>query len=323
MSASTAEARPDTGAALEALLPGAVHRDVSLARISRWRIGGTADLVVRPRDIAELARLRAWLAAHDTPHVVIGATSNLLFDDAGLRVVCVQIGAAFAGLAVDGATVTAGPGVWVPGLARRAMQHGLDGIVHTCGIPGTLGGLVCMNGGSQRRGIGEVVDMVTSVDPAGAIRTRDAAACGFAYRRSVFQTNGEIIAEVRLALTPGADRGALRREMIAIMASRRRKFPQKLPNCGSVFVSNPAMYADYGPPGAVIETLGFKGRRIGDALVSPRHANFIVNAGAATARDTLALITEIRERVAAETGYRMEVEARFVDAQGRIAPAHH
>ena len=109
--------------------------------------------------------------------------------------------------------------------------------------------------------------------------------------------------------------------MKEILASRRRKFPQKLPNCGSVFVSNPAMYADYGPPGAMIEKLGFKGRRVGDALVSPHHANFIVNAGRATARDTLALIAEIRETVRRETGYAMDVEARYVTEAGAVVPA--
>ena len=322
MSVSTPERSVARAKALEALLPGAVLRDVPLARISRWKIGGTADVIVRPRSIAELARVRAFLHDSATPHIVIGATSNLLFADEGLRVVCLQIGSDFADLQVAGAAITADPGVWVPGLARRAMQHGLSGLAHTCGIPGTLGGLVCMNGGSQRKGIGDVVETVTSVDVAGRVITRGAAECGFAYRRSIYQENGEIIAGVRLRLTPGADRSALRREMIAILANRRRKFPQKTPNCGSVFVSNPAMYADYGPPGAVIEKLGFKGRRIGDALVSPQHANFIVNTGAASARDTLALITEIRETVRRETGYLMEVEARYVATDGSIRNAH-
>ena len=109
--------------------------------------------------------------------------------------------------------------------------------------------------------------------------------------------------------------------MLAIMADRRRKFPQKEPNCGSVFKSNPAMYDDVGPPGAAIERLGFKGRRIGGALCSPHHANFVVNTGAATARDTLALITEIRDAVLAATGYEMEVEARYVSRDGGFHPA--
>lgn len=322
----TVEPRPVPSAlaeALDNLGAGRILRGVDLSEISRWRIGGRADVLLRPRSVGDLSRALAFFHTQGIPYLVIGATSNLLFADEGLQVPCIQIGGDFAQLDVSGPRIRADPGVWVPGLARIAMQHGLSGIVHTCGIPGTLGGLVCMNGGSQRKGIGDHVVRVTSVAPDGAVRTYTRAECGFAYRTSVFQTNGEVIAGVELALEPDADRGALRREMLDILASRRRKFPQKLPNCGSVFVSNPAMYADYGPPGAIIEKLGFKGRRIGDAVVSPDHANFVVNASAATARDTLALITEIRAVVQRETGYLMDVEARYVAPDGRIAPAHH
>ena len=177
----TAEPRPVPNAlagALEALAAGDVLRDVDLARISRWRIGGRADIVVRPRSVDDLSRLLAYFDAGAIPYLVIGATSNLLFADEGLRIPCVQIGDAFAGLSVEGARITADPGVWVPGLARTAMQHGLSGIVHTCGIPGTLGGLVCMNGGSQRKGIGDHVTRVTSVAADGCIRTYSRAECG-------------------------------------------------------------------------------------------------------------------------------------------------
>lgn len=318
---TTAMTLPSLAEDLEVLLPGRVLRHLSLAAISRWKIGGTADLVIRPRDIGELARARAFFHERGQAHLVIGATTNLLFADEGLRVPCIQIGRDFAGVSVEDRRITAGAGVWVPGLARLAMRHGLAGIVHTCGIPGTLGGLVCMNGGSQRKGIGDHVETVTSVTTDGTIRSHARADCGFAYRTSVFQDNGEIIADVSLALDSGGNRGALRREMLEIMASRRRKFPQKLPNCGSVFVSNPAMYADYGPPGAVIEKLGFKGRQVGGALVSPLHANFIVNTGTARAVDVLALISEIRATVHDKTGYLMDVEARHVGPDGRMVPA--
>ena len=201
------------------------------------------------------------------------------------------------------------------------MQAGLTGIERTCGIPGTLGGLICMNGGSQRHGIGEVIVSVTSVDAEGAIRHRSREDCAFAYRHSVFQSNNEVIAGAMLRLEPAADRGAVRREMLEILGSRRRKFPQKEPNCGSVFVSNPAMYAEYGPPGAMIERLGFKECRVGGAMVSPHHANFIVNVGNATAIDVLSLIAKIKVAVLADTGYAMEVEARFVTVEGEILPA--
>lgn len=306
---------------LERLCPGAVALNVPLARISRWRIGGIADVIVRPRSIDELARLRAWLHERELAHVVFGATSNLLFADEGLRVIGVQIGAAFAPLSIVGSEITAGPGVWVPGLARRAMQAGLTGIEHTCGIPGTLGGLICMNGGSQRKGIGEVVVSVTSVDAQGAVRHRSREDCAFAYRHSVFQNNDEVIAGIMLRLEPAADRGAVRREMLEILGSRRRKFPQKEPNCGSVFVSNPAMYKEYGPPGAVIEQCGLKGMKIGDAQISDQHANFFINRSQATARDMIQLIAYVSSVVLQKSGFQMNCEVRYVGQDG-IVPLH-
>ncbi|TVR80193.1 MAG: UDP-N-acetylmuramate dehydrogenase [Rhodospirillales bacterium] len=303
---------------LRRIVPTGVATDVPLRGISRWRIGGPADVLVRPRSIEDISRLREFLHRRRIPHVVIGSTSNLLFDDAGLRAVCIQIGEPLAHVTIAGTRMTVGSGAWVPCLARRAMQSGLSGVAHICGIPGTMGGLVCMNGGSQRQCIGTVVASVTSVGLTGEIHHRAGSACGFGYRQSIFQDNGEVIAEVVLDLGVAPDRDALRREMLQIMASRRRKFPQKQPNCGSVFKSNPAMYDQFGPPGAIIERLGFKGRRIGGARVSETHANFIVNDGDATARDVLQLIREIRRAVFAHSTHSMDVEVRFVSEEGHI-----
>lgn len=307
---------------LERLCPGGVLRDVPLAAISQWRIGGRADLILRPGSAGELARLRAWFHERGLPHLVIGATTNLLFADAGLRVPCLQIGARMSRISAgsEAGEIEVEAGAWVPGLARRIMQMGLTGAEHICGIPGTLGGLVCMNGGSQRKGIGSSILSVEAIDPEGRRIRRETAECGFAYRRSVFQENGEIVASARLRFVP-ADRGEVRREMLAILGDRRRKFPRKTPNCGSVFKSNPAMYDEIGPPGAAIERLGFKGRRIGAAQVAPLHANFIVNTGGAQAADVLALIREVRSAVLESTGYAMETEALFVGPWGQIAPA--
>lgn len=307
-------------AELGRLCPGGVARGVDLSAVSQWRIGGQADLFLRPCSTTEVAALMRWFTARGIRPVVIGLTSNLLFDDAGLRVPCIQIGARMGRVSVDGERVRSQAGTWVPGLARRLMQAGLGGAEHICGIPGTLGGLVCMNGGSQRKGIASSLLAVESVTPEGEIRFRPLQDCGFGYRQSVFQSNGEIItaATMRFTLRP---RGEIRTEMCSILANRRQKFPRKEPNCGSVFKSNPAMYAEIGPPGAAIERLGFKGKRVGGALISPLHANFIVNTGGATAADVLTLIARIADAVEAATGYRMEAEACFVREDGFLCPA--
>lgn len=302
---------------------GAVQTDVSLRDISRWRIGGRADILISPRSLNELSEMRAWIHERDLQSLVIGATSNLLFSDDGLRAIAIQIGRGLSSTAIDGRAVVAGPGVWVPGLARTVLLAGLTGIEHTCGIPGTLGGLVCMNGGSQRKGIGDHVAWVRSVDAAGTQIIRQRADCAFAYRTSAFLFNNEVICEVGLTLEVTASQNAQRREMLEILGDRRRKFPNKMPNCGSVFVSNPAMYADYGPPGRVIENAGLKGLRMGDAQVSPIHANFVINLGNATAKDTLELIRHVRNKAYEATGYLMESEVRFVSPDGSILPAHN
>lgn len=305
-------------AEMQRLVPGGVDVDVSLRDISRWRIGGTADIMVSPSSTAELAAVRGWLHSRGVPSVLVAGTSNLLFADSGLRAVVIRLGKRLANVSVDGDRLRADAGAWVPGIARTAMTYGLTGIEHTCGIPGTIGGLICMNGGSMRRGIGEVVESVTIIEQDGSVSERSGEACGFAYRRSVFQTNLAAVAQVNLRLRPAGERGPIRREMLRILRDRRGKFPQKLPNCGSVFVSDPSMYEKYGPPGKVIESVGLKGTRIGGARVSPMHANFIVNEGAASSADVLSLISLIKESVLRRTGYSMAVEARFVSPEGDI-----
>lgn len=298
--------------------PHIVKKNVPLNEISRWRIGGMAEIVISPRDIEELARLREWLYKREVPNVVFGATSNLLFDDNGLQAVAIHISENFASVKISDDFITAGPGVWVPGLARKTMLKGLKGLEHTIGIPGTLGGLVCMNGGSQRKGIGEHVYEVIAVDVYGNIKKYTPDECQFGYRKSIFQFNNDVIAEVKLKLEKSISVATQRREMLKILQDRRNKFPLKLPNCGSVFVSNPVMYENYGPPGKVIEQVGLKGTRIGDAEICMQHANFIVNLGKAKSSDVLTLINIARNTVYKETGYLMAVEAKFVTNLGEI-----
>lgn len=307
-------------AALERICPGGVTTGEDLSRLSQWKVGGTADLVLRPQSAEEVGALRQYFAARGVTPVVIGSTTNLLFADAGLRVPCIRIGSRMAQLEIDGADVRVGAGYWVPFLARKLMQAELTGLEHICGIPGTLGGLICMNGGSQRKGIGSHVVTVDSVDAAGRIRRRTQDELCFAYRHSIFHDADEIITGVHLRLTPGR-RAEIRREMLAILVSRSRKFPRKLPNCGSTFVSDPALYADYGPPGAIIEGLGFKGYRVGGAEVSHVHANFVINTGGATAQDILTVIHDINEKVERQTGRALLAEVRYVRPDGRSVPA--
>lgn len=307
-------------AALEQLCPGGVAQRVSLAQLSQWRVGGLADVIASPTSTQQVAALRRFFNEAGIAHLVIGQTTNLLFADEGLRSPCIMIGSRMSGVTMTAENIYAQSGVWVPNLARQAMKAGLTGIEHICGIPGTLGGLVCMNGGSQRQGVGSSVSVVQSVDSAGVIRKRKLNECGFSYRSSVFQSNDEIVTDVQLQLKRGC-KPLIRHEMLEILAERRHKFPRRQPNCGSVFVSDPALYDQYGPPGRIIEYLGFKGHTVGGAKVSERHANFIVNIGNARALDILTIISEIRAATERYMGRPLVSEVRYVSQDGKIRPA--
>lgn len=306
---------------LEAVAPGATSLDVELAQLSRWRIGGNAAVVVEPRSTREAADVLAVVSDLMIPVVVVGDTSNVLFDSRGFNGVVIKIGLAMSDMSVEGTAIWAQAGISVPSLAQAAGKHGLTGIEHVVGIPGTLGGLVLMNGGSQRRGIGENIQKVVCANAAGELFELDQSACGFAYRRSSLQGQRVVILEVELRLAFG-DRASILKRMEAILTERSAKFPSDYPNCGSTFLSDPQMYASVGPPGRAIEEAGLKGYRVGDAQVSEKHANFLLNLGSATSDDMLQLIALIRKAVHARTGYLMDCEVRHVSPTGDIRPAH-
>lgn len=209
----------------------------------------------------------------------------------------------------------------MPGLARKAMLAGLGGLEHTIGIPGTLGGLVLMNGGSQRKGIGENVRRVWIVDQAGQQLELSREECAFSYRKSALQGSGAVVVKVELQCERQKPQ-LIRQLMLQDLRERRRKFPRKQPNCGSVFLSTSEMHATVGPPGKVIEDAGLKGSRIGKAEVSQQHANFIVNLSGATSHDVLHLIAHIRQVVRERIGFELCCEVRYVSPLGAIMPAH-
>ena len=305
-----------------ALQPGEVATAIPLSTLGRWRIGGPADIVVTPSSAEALARTLQIVSDGKTRHLVIGDGSNLLFDDQGFRGVVIRVGRAFGGFEQrDGGIVDAGAGLWMPSFVRRLIDVGLAGAVHAIGIPGTLGGLVTMNGGSQRRGIGENIVYVDVLDRGGVAHRLDHAELEYSYRSSRLQRGDLVVVSARLRFAPG-DSHAMRREAISILAARRAKFPKIRANCGSVFVSDPKLYALIGPPGEAIERAGLKGLAIGDAQISPEHANFIVNNGRARAADVLALIRLARRRVADLSGIAMDAEVRHLAPDGTVRAAH-
>jgi UDP-N-acetylmuramate dehydrogenase len=306
---------------LEAAVPGGVTLNAPLSKLTRWKIGGPAAILVEPANADQARHAMAVMSGRSEPLFIMGDASNVLFDSHGFEGVVLRVSQRMSRMHVEGNRVWAEAGIWVPELARKVGGAGLSGMEHAIGIPGTLGGLILMNGGSQRKGIGLNVNEVLCADDNGDLFRLTREECGFAYRTSTLQTRRAVVLEANLEFEFG-DVHAIKREMISIMVDRRRKFPKNLPNCGSTFLSDPAMYATVGPPGKAIEEAGLKGLGYGGAQISPLHANFLVNAGDATSDDILYLIALIRNTVHGRTGYYMDCEVRYISPAGEIRPAH-
>ncbi len=272
-----------------------------------WQIGGPVDLMLQPETIEELREALFEAKQLGKPYYIIGAGSNLLVADEGLRATVISLGGNLCDWSVSGNTITAQAGLPLPVLARKAARAGLSGLEFAAGIPGSVGGAVVMNAGAYRSQMSNVIEKVLCCDLDGNLVTLDKDACGFAYRNSRFkQDKSLIVLEVTFHLQSG-DAEAIEKQMGYNTAARIEKQPTSYPNAGSVFQNPPGDAA-----GRLIDLVGAKGWREGDALVSDKHANFIVNTGAATCTDVLRLIARIKEAVHRETGIVLEEEILYL-----------
>lgn len=299
---------------------GQVERSVELSRISRWGIGGLAGARVRVGNVAQAVEVLEIMHNSHEPFMTVGSTANLLFDSEGFHGVIIQLAGDLNNVKIDGHMIQAGGAATVRDVVEQAVEAGLSGIEHAVGVPGTIAGLVVMNGGTQRQSIGSNVASVEVIDPKQGFHKVPKADANFAYRKSAFQTNGAVVVGVQLSLVPG-ERSALK-EIVENNLKERSKFPESQANCGSTFLSDPAFYDEFGPPGRIIEEAGYKGYLVGGAQVSQQHANFINNIGNATSDDVLKIIWDIRNTVFRQTGHLMNCEVRHVSPNGVITPAH-
>ena len=299
--------------------PLGLRRDVHLADFTTWKVGGPAQWFAEPDTTAQLQALLAWAQSEGLTSRVIGAGSNLLVSDAGLE------GLTVCNRRLQGAELDAGAGLIealagepIPTLARRAARAGLAGLEWAVGIPGTVGGAVVMNAGAQGGCSAEVLDSITVVDPAapGRTHTLPASALDFAYRHSRLQQEPLVVLSARFRLSPGHDPATVSQRTSANLHSRTSSQPYQQPSCGSVFRNPEPRKA-----GQLIEALGLKGLSIGGAQVSPIHANFIVNTGAATAAEIDQLIAEVQRRVEATHGLQLHPEVKRLGPFDAIALA--
>jgi UDP-N-acetylmuramate dehydrogenase len=282
-----------------------LEEGVPLSRLTTIGTGGPARWLARPATLAELEEAVAWAAAEGVPVEPVGLGSNLLAADAGIDALVLRLEGDLAAVRVEGEILVAGGGAKNAVCLHRARDAGLGGLEFASAIPGTAGGGVRMNAGAYGRDWSTVLLDALVVGPEGT-RTVDLAGLDLAYRHSRLAP-GDVVAQVRFRLSPRPPR-EIRAEVAELLAQRKATQPTTKRTFGSVF-KNPGS----GPgAGALIEACGLKGLRIGGALVSERHANFIENAGGATSADALGLMAESRRRVHERFALALEHEVRFL-----------
>jgi UDP-N-acetylmuramate dehydrogenase len=294
---------------LHSVMRGTVRVGEPLARHTTIRVGGPAGIFAVPETRDDLRRALAWAEAEALPWRVIGLGSNLLCPDGGFAGLVLSLEAACGGWRFDGERVVAGAGAHLAPLLAEAARRGLRGLEGLAGVPGTVGGALAMNAGTPAGEMADVVEAVWVVAPGGELQCWSRAEMRFGYRRSRLQEEPGVAVAAALRLRP-ADGDALRRELRAGARRRRETQPLELPSAGSIWQNPPGEHA-----GRLVEAAGCKGWRRGDAQVSPKHANFIVNLGRASARDVLALMAEVRAAVAARFGVRLHPEIRWLPGQ--------
>jgi UDP-N-acetylmuramate dehydrogenase len=280
-----------------------------LSRHTSFRVGGPADAWVEVSSAAEILAVQRAAVDSGAPLSVLGIGTNVLVSDHGVRGVVVKLGRALGRLEWhaegEGVQVRAGAAAPFKKLVMDAARRGLTGLEFAEGIPGSIGGGLLMNAGAFGGEISNVVTAIVGVAPDTGERRLARAELRFGYRRFDLPTN-LIVTRVDFALAPG-DPAAIHASMADAKRRRDTKQPLGWPNAGSIFKNPPGEYA-----GRLIEAAGLKGRRVGDAMVSEQHANFIVNVGSATAADVKRLMEEVADTVWRARAVRLEPEIKLI-----------
>jgi len=282
-----------------------------LARYTSWRTGGNADRFYVPTGVEDLSQFLRCLDAQE-PVYFIGLGSNLLVRDGGVRGTVVLMHNVLTGLRMDGDLLYAEAGVTCAKLAKFAAKQHRHGAEFMAGIPGTVGGALAMNAGCHGSETWEIVTKVQTIDRHGVLHERNKPEFDIAYRH-VAMADGEPLREWFIAgwfELPQGEASEAEQKIKSLLAKRLASQPLNWPNAGSVFRNPPGDFA-----ARLIETSGLKGYRIGDAQVSEKHANFIVNLGEAKAADIEALINHVRETVKARQGIELQQEVRIIGVE--------
>lgn len=274
-----------------------------LAPYTSMKVGGPAQLFLEPKDRDDLLSLAQFLREQTIPFMMIGRGSNMIVSDEGFPGAVIHLEPGLSRVSLVEGDVEAEAGARLTKLVDFCAQHGLQGLEWAAGIPGSVGGAVVMNAGAHGSEMKDHIVEVEALRGASVVTVR-AEDAGFAYRTSAFTQ--DIVLSARFRLRSG-DREQILRRKSELMARRNATQPLTQPNSGSMFTNPPGTHA-----ARLIEQAGLKGKRIGDAQISEKHANFMVNLGSAKAADILRLIDLVRRTVHQNTGILLQLEVKLV-----------
>lgn len=284
---------------------GEVITNFPLKEYTSFKIGGIADLYVCPNNLMELLNTLSILKENNVPYFLLGAGSNLLISDKGIRGAVIKLGDGFDYAHAKGDYILAGAGVSLAKLALEAKNAELTGLEFAAGIPGSLGGALYMNAGAYGGEMKDVVTEVSFIDEDGTVKTIPCSECGFGYRKSAFSKGNKIIISAKITLKKG-NKDEISATMRDLNNKRKEKQPLEYPSAGSTFKRPQGHFA-----GSLIEQAGLKGYTVGGAQVSEKHAGFVINTGNATAKDVCELMEYVKKTVFEKFGVKLEPEVKI------------
>ena len=289
----------------EELIDAGAVTMVPMSEYTTFKVGGPADIGFFPKSEEELMREMRLLKERDIPVTIVGGGSNLLVGDNGIRGAVIIL-RGIKEMSVSGDILSASCGVSLPRTARLAADSSISGFEFASGIPGSVGGSLVMNAGAYGSEMKDIVLSCRVLSPDGTVRTVMRDDMGLGYRTSVFSETDDVILSAVYRLVPG-DRDEIVSRMKELAEKRRASQPLEYASAGSTF-KRPAEV----PAAKLIDDAGLKGESVGGAMVSTKHAGFIVNTGNATASDVLELISKVTDRVLSFSGIRLEPEVKIV-----------
>lgn len=295
------------------VIKGEQKRNEPLSRHTSFTIGGPADLLAYPADAEDLRVLLREVRKAGQRYFILGGGTNLLVRDGGFRGVvislqrmdAIRMEREYRSVGGTFVVVSAEAGASLPKLHAFALEQGLTGLEFATGIPGTVGGAVCMNAGTAEGEIGDIIEAVTLIAPTGELVERAREEMGFGYRTANVP-EGHVVVAARVVLRRG-DKEKIRAHVKELQDKRKQHQPWGAPSAGSIF-KNPQEEA----AGRLIESAHLKSRSVGGAQVSEKHANFIINTGKATAKDVLGLMEIMKQAVLDTHGVRLEPEIKII-----------